>query len=365
MTKNSTDQVLNVDNQTSGASDEKVEGSQKEMIDESKGQSPHPKRCGYVALLGRPNAGKSTLLNALLKTKLAVVSAKPQTTRNRILGVFTEGQNQALFLDTPGIHKAEKLHKINKTMNKVAWSVLSDADLACYLIDVEAGWDEEDFNYLQGILQRFHKPVVVIASRVDAVKKDVVKASMEKIHAGVEAVLASLTEEQRAVANSVLKQPFPFPLSAKRPEFVDSFRAEVMAQLPVAEWLYEEDDITNLPQRFVCGEMIREQLFRQLGAEVPYSVGVKVESFEQREAKAGSVALVAIQATIVVQRDSHKGMVIGKRGARLKEIGTAARESLERHLEQKVFLELFVRVQEGWIENDRLIAEYAQLEIPD
>ena len=115
------------------------------------------KKCGYIALLGRPNAGKSTLLNALLKSKLAVVSAKPQTTRNKILGVYTEGLSQALFFDTPGIHKSDKLHKINKTMNKVAWSVMADADLVCYLIDVEFGWHEEDFNYLQGIFQRSGK----------------------------------------------------------------------------------------------------------------------------------------------------------------------------------------------------------------
>jgi GTPase len=323
------------------------------------------KRCGYIALLGRPNAGKSTLLNALLKTKLAVVSAKPQTTRNKILGVYTEGQNQALFLDTPGIHKADKLHKINKTMNKVAWSVLGDADIVCYLIDVEFGWHEEDFNYLQGILQRSNKPVVVIASRVDAVKKDKVKDSMESIHDGINTVLATLTEERLAFVEPLLKKPFPFPLSSKRPEFVESFRMELMHQLPHGDWLFEADDITNLPQRFICGEMIREQLFRQLGAEVPYSVGVKVETFDQKEAKPGFEPLVSMQATIIVQRDSHKGMVIGKGGSRLKSIGMASRESLERHLGQKVFLELFVRVQEGWIENDRLIAEYASLEIPE
>ena len=339
--------------------EEAKEGNEAKVVEEVEMLEISDKRCGYVALLGRPNAGKSTLLNALLGHKLAAVSAKPQTTRNRILGVHSEANTQILFLDTPGIHRTEKLYKLNKTMNRVAWHTLKDADAVCYLVDATAGWHEEDNGYFAGIMQRTTKPVVVIASKVDAVKKDIAAHGMESIYSGVEAVLASLPEAESVRARTQIKSPFPFPLSSKRPEFVAEFRTELLGKMPLGPWLFHADDLTDLPQQFVCAELIREQLFRKLSAELPYSVGVKLDSFKHEK------KLTRIQATIIVQRESHKGMIIGKGGQRLKEVGTAARESLEKHLERKVFLELFVKLQEGWIDNDALISEFASLTSPE
>lgn len=315
-------------------------------------------RCGYVALLGRPNAGKSTLLNALLGHKIAVVSAKPQTTRNRILGVHTEGSAQVMFLDTPGIHRAESLHRINRTMNRVAWNVLVDADVVCYLVDSTEGWQEEDSGYLQGILQRTSKPVYVLATKIDAVKKDAVALGAMTIDRGLRAVIDALPEEKRAAAEKQILTGGPVRVSAKRPESVAEFRSSLLPLMPEGPFHYAEDDLTDMPQQFVCAEIVREQVFRQMGAEIPYNVAVKIDSFKHEK------AITKILATIILQKDSHKGMIIGRGGARLKSIGTEARIALERHLERKVYLELFVKVQEGWIDSDALIAEYAGLVDP-
>ena len=316
------------------------------------------RRCGYVALLGRPNAGKSTLLNAVLGHKIAVVSNKPQTTRNRILGVHTEGASQILFLDTPGIHKAEALHRINRTMNRVAWNVLVDADVVCYLVDSTEGWQGEDAGYLEGILLRTTKPVMVLATKIDAIKKDAVAVGAMTIERGLRTVIDRLPEEKRAGADKQIVTGGPIRISSKRPESVAEFRASLPAHMPEGPWLYDADDLTDMPQQFVCAEIVREQVFRQMSAEIPYNAAVKIESFKHE------AAITRILATIVVQRESHKGMVIGKGGSRLKSIGTDARVSLERHLDRKVYLELFVKVQEGWIDSDALIAEYAGLVDP-
>ncbi|MCA2959584.1 MAG: GTPase Era [Silvanigrellales bacterium] len=320
--------------------------------------SPSIRRCGYVALLGRPNAGKSTLLNAVLGHKIAVVSAKPQTTRNRILGVHTEGDSQVLFLDTPGIHRAESLHRINRTMNRVAWNVLVDADVVCYLVDSTEGWQDEDSGYLQGILQRTSKPVYVLATKIDAIKKDAVALGAMTIDRGLRGVIDSLPEDKRAAAESQILTGGPVRVSSKRPESVAEFRSSLLPLMPEGPFHYAEDDLTDMPQQFVCAEIVREQVFRQMGAEIPYNVAVKIDSFKHEK------TITKILATIILQKDSHKGMIIGRGGARLKSIGTEARIALERHLERKVYLELFVKVAEGWIDSDALIAEYAGLVDP-
>ena len=313
-------------------------------------------KCGYVALLGRPNAGKSTLLNAVLKAKIAVVSAKPQTTRNRILGVHTEKDTQIVFLDTPGMHKAEKLPRINNTMNRVAWSVLREADLICYLVDADNGWHEEDGHYLKGILEKSDKKILLLATKVDASKKDQIQKGVATILDGVQHAVKNLPED--TISKRFL-QPLPNEISAKRPESVADFRAHVAALMPEGPWLFAEDDLTDLPQQFICGEIIREQIFRQMSAELPYSCAVKVDKFT-RDGK-----LVRITATLIVQRENHKGMLIGKGGSRIKVLGQSSRESLEKHLGEKVFLELFVKVQEGWIDSASLISEYASLQEPE
>ncbi|WP_186646442.1 GTPase Era [Fluviispira vulneris] len=315
------------------------------------------KKCGYIALLGRPNAGKSTFLNAFLGAKLAVVSNKPQTTRNKILGVYTEGDSQALLLDTPGIHKAQGLPKMNQVMNKVAWSVLADADFVCYLIDVTQGWTEEDANWIEGILKKYNKKALLLATKTDKVKMEEVEQGMINIAEGFRAL------SEKISALSEIKCQFigetPQAISSKRPEEVAQLRHFILDQLPQAEWLYAEDDLTDRPQKFVCAEIIREQIFRQLGQELPYKIAVIIELFEHKK------NVTDISATIVVDRDSHKGIVIGKNGSRIKSLGTDARISLERHLERKVFLELFVKVKPGWTEDSNMLLEFANLQEPD
>lgn len=317
------------------------------------------KRCGYVALLGLPNAGKSTLMNACLGTKLAVVSAKPQTTRNRILGICPVESAQLLFLDTPGIHKTAGLPKLNSKMTAAAWATLEDADFVCYLVDTTQGWSDDDSLFFGKLLAVATSPVLVIATKTDKLKSDIVDRNVAEIS---EQILACgeriLKQAPEGAVEGALKlySRTPRLVSAKRPDDVESLRRFLAEQMPLSDWLYSEDDLTDKPQAFVCSELIREQLFRQLGQELPYSVAVKIESFETKK------ALTVIQACVVVHKENHKAMVIGARGCRVKAIGQAARESLERHLGRKVHLELFVKVQTNWIDSDNLLAEYAGLE---
>jgi len=314
------------------------------------------KKCGYVALLGRPNAGKSTFLNAFLGTKLAVVSNKPQTTRNKILGVFTEGDSQTLLLDTPGIHKAQGLPKMNQVMNKVAWSVLNDADLVCYFIDVTQGWSDDDALWLEGILKKFNKKVLLLATKTDKVKIDEVEQGRLNILNRFQNLCESIKVEGEIKCQLI--GDLPQLISSKRPEEITSLRQFILSHMPQGEWLYGEDDLTDRPQKFVCAEIIREQIFRQLGQELPYKIAVVIDIFEHKN------NVTNISATVIVDRDSQKGIVIGKRGSRLKSIGTEARISLEKHLNKKVFLELFVKVKPGWTENLNMLSEFANLQEP-
>lgn len=322
------------------------------------------KRCGYVALLGLPNAGKSTLMNACLGTKLAVVSAKPQTTRNRILGICPVDESQLLFLDTPGIHKTAGLPKLNSKMTAAAWASLKDADFVCYLIDAAQGWTDDDSLFFMKLLAVSAAPVLVLATKTDKIKAELieknVQAMTEQILQCSELVAKQFASSEGGEAKSFkLFSGTPRLVSAKRPEEVEGLRRFLAEQMPQSEWLFSDDDLTDKPQAFVCSELIREQLFRQLGQELPYSVAVKIESFENKK------ALTVIQACIVVHKDNHKAMVIGARGSRVKAIGQAARESLEKHLERKVHLDLFVKVQANWIDSDNLLAEYAGLELTE
>ncbi|MEN9808707.1 MAG: hypothetical protein RLZZ488_274 [Pseudomonadota bacterium] len=312
------------------------------------------KRCGYVALLGQPNAGKSTLMNACIGTKLAVVSAKPQTTRNKILGICPNAESQLLFLDTPGIHKTGGLPKLNKRMNATAWSVLQDADVVCYLVDASSGWSEEDESFFVQIAGQCAKPLVVVATKTDKLKSEIIEENLSVISDRVSTCLRAASEAAGSSVTNALAEPLA--ISAKRPVDVQRFKDFISQRMPEGPWLYAEDDITDRPQQFVCGELIREQLFRQLGQELPYSAAVKVDRFENKS------GLTVMQASIIVHKENHKGMVIGARGSRIKSIGQAARESLEKHLGRKVHLELFVKVQMNWIDSDNLLAEYAGLD---
>lgn len=318
------------------------------------------KKCGYVALLGQPNAGKSTLMNACLGTKLAVVSAKPQTTRNKILGICPVGETQILFLDTPGIHRTAGLPKLNSRMTATAWSVVLDSNLICYLVDICAGWSADDTIFFKKLLSVGSAPIVVIATKSDKIKSELVEQNIVSLNAQLRSLLNETEQSQQANSSPEQQKRLlsaeALVISAKRPSEVAGFKEFLAGKMPLAPWLYDAEDLTDRPQQFVCGELIREQLFRQLGQELPYSAAVKVERFEAKG------RMTVIQASIIVHKDNHKAMVIGSRGSRIKAIGQSARESLEKHLDRKVHLELFVKVQSNWIDSDNLLAEYAGLE---
>jgi GTP-binding protein Era len=313
------------------------------------------KKCGYVALLGCPNAGKSTLMNAFLEAKIAVVSNKPQTTRNKILGICLEGETQILFLDTPGIHKSSGLPTMNKIMNNVAWSVLHDADFLCYLIDITRGWTTEDSLWLNAILEKYNKKALLIATKSDKQKKEVFEPKITEIKNKFDELVKNFPNK----VTCEFIGDIPTITSAKKKEEVSYLKKFLAEQLPESEWLYNAEDLTDKPQKFICAELIREQIFRQLGKEIPYKVAVVIDIFTHKP------HITEISATIIVERDSYKAILIGKNGSKLKNIGTEARKSLERHLERKVFLELFVKVQKGWTENANMLAEFANLQDPN
>ena len=309
-------------------------------------------RCGFVALLGRPNAGKSTLLNALVGDKVAVVSRKPQTTRNRILGLAVEGETQIAFLDTPGIHHAKGKTLINTTMNRIALQTGADADLIVYLVDLDAGWTDADMHFLDKILNASTADFLVVGSKADLVQHFFTDSQLARIENSLEDYFKT---ETGAAHKARLAHPQAKLVSAKRPEDVVEFRHYLADFMPESPWHYDGEDLTDMPQSFVCSELIREQIFRQFGEEIPYNAAVRVSGFQEKP------DIVVIKAEIVVGRKSHKGMIIGERGKAIKEIGVESRKSLERHLGKKVFLELNVEVSEDWVSDQKLIAELAHL----
>ncbi|MFW7378775.1 MAG: GTPase Era [Oligoflexus sp.] len=308
--------------------------------------------CGYVAILGRPNMGKSTLLNAMVGQKIAGVSAKPQTTRNRILGITCIEDRQILFLDTPGIHRSQKKEKLNTMMNREAWTVVSETDLVLYLVDSLSGWQDTDDDFFTNILKTGECPVMLVLSKVDRLKRQAAQAMAGSIQQRVEELLLKVPESGRCR----LQNSKPILASAKDKELLQALGQKIGQLMPEGPWLYPDDDLTDRPQKFVVGELIREKVFRLLGEELPYHAAVVVESLEWGE------TLVKVGASIIVARASHKGMVIGKGGSKIKEIGTASRESLEKHFGQQVFLDLEVVVDEDWTNNETLIAQYSSLD---
>ncbi len=310
-------------------------------------------KCGYIAILGRPNAGKSTLLNSLVGEKLAVVSRKPQTTRNRILGIAIEGDTQLLFLDTPGIHKKHgDKSLINSTMNKVAIQVAHDADVILYLIDAEAGITDEDKEHLAQIISTTDVPFAVLISKTDSVKYENIPPVVKDLEFQLgEIFKATGADEDRLLP---LRNK---TISSKRPEEVKTLRRLIGNELPESPWMFADDDLTDMPGSFLCAEMIREQIFRQCGQEVPYSCAVKIEQIDT-----SGNNLVKIHASIVVNSERHKPMLLGKGGLKIRGIGTDARLSLEKYFEKKVFLDLRVKTVSGWVDDERLISELAHLQ---
>ena len=293
--------------------------------------TPSPQRCGLVAIVGRPNVGKSTLLNALVGQKISITSAKAQTTRHRITGVRTLGAAQFVFVDTPGFQTRHG-GALNRSLNRSVRGALGDVDAVLFV--VEAGkFTPGDAKVLE-LLPGQGKPVLLVANKLDEVKR----------RDDILPWLAAM-RERRDFAEFV-------PLSATRPADAERLLAILAPYLPEQGWLYDEDALTDRSDRFLASELIREKLFRLTGDELPYASTVVIDKFEEQQ------NLRRIAATIVVERDAHKGMVIGDGGERLKRIGSEARQELERLYGGKVYLELWVKVRAGWAASEEHLRSY-------
>ena len=289
-----------------------------------------PQRCGLVAIVGRPNVGKSTLLNALVGQKISITSNKAQTTRHRITGIRTEGDAQFVFVDTPGFQTKHGT-ALNRTLNRTVLSSLGDVDVVLFVVEANK-FGAPDAKVL-GLLPP-GKPALLIANKLDELQRrqDVLPwlQQMQGRHAFAEFV----------------------PMSATREADVARLLSIVRPYLPEQPWLYEEDALTDRSERFLAGEMVREKLFRLTGDELPYNATVVIDSFVEE----GNLRRIA--ATIVVERDAHKGMIIGEGGERLKRIGSETRQDLERLWDAKVFLELWVKVRSGWADDEAHLRSY-------
>ncbi len=284
-------------------------------------------RTGTVAIVGRPNVGKSTLLNHIVGAHVAITSRKAQTTRNRIQGIFTDRHAQYIFVDTPG-YQTQHTSALNKAMNRTVGQVLSGVDVVVLMIDAH-GWDERDDPVLKLLPPK--TPVILVLNKMDKVSD----------RAKVAATLIAADAKRNFTAL--------IPVSATKGTQVKALLEEVRKHLPEQEAIYGEDEITDKPERFLAAELVRERIFRLLGDELPYSTAVEIEKFEVE----GNLRRIA--ATIYVDRPGHKGIVIGEKGATLKRIGTEARHAMEGLFGSKVFLELWVRVKSGWADNEKAL----------
>ena len=286
-------------------------------------------KAGFVALVGRPNAGKSTLLNKLVGQKLAIVSDKPQTTRNRIAGVRQYPQGQIVFLDTPGVHKP--LHRLNVRMVDAALDTLKEVDVIAVVVDGSEPGGAGD-RFLMDVVKKANAPRVLVLNKVDLCDK----ASL----------LPRLADYEREVGFADL-----LPVSAKTGENIDRLESVLLSHLPEGEPLYPEDYLTDQPERFFVAELIREQVLQQTHDELPFSTAVVVDKFEEPDDK----GLMRLFCTILVDRESQKPILVGKGGSRIKAIGTAARKELQQFFDTRVFLDLHVKVREGWREDERML----------
>jgi GTP-binding protein Era len=286
-------------------------------------------RAGFVSVVGRPNVGKSTLVNQLVGQKVAIVSDKPQTTRNRILAVVNKPEGQIVLFDTPGIHKP--MHRMNRRMVDTAEKSLGQVDLAVWVIDVTEAYGPGD-RYVREVLKKADRPVILAINKIDRVPKP---------------KILSVIDQYRTLLDFVEV----VPISARDGDNVDVLSSLLLRYLPEGPPLYPEDFLTDLPERFFVAEMVREQILRMTREEIPYTTGVVIESFKEEE------GLVRIEATIFAERESQKGILIGKGGGMLKEVGTAARRQIEDFLGTKIFLGLFVKVRERWREDAAILDE--------
>ncbi|WP_281184011.1 GTPase Era [Trichlorobacter lovleyi] len=286
-------------------------------------------KAGFVSIIGRPNVGKSTLLNRILGEKIVAVSDKPQTTRNVIRGILSDETSQIVFVDTPGIHTART--RINRAMVDAAMTVVTGIDLMLLVVDATQKIEEA---FIKDICGKSGAPIYLVLNKIDQV------TPKEKLFTVIEGY------------TRLYDFPEIIPISAQSGSNIERLVDLVREHLPEGEALFPDDILTDLPEKFIVAELIREKVFRLTNREVPYGTAVVVEAFAEREN-----GLVAINATIMVERDSHKGIIIGKKGVMLKKIGEQARRDIERLLGTKVYLELFVQVQERWTERTAMLRE--------
>ncbi len=284
--------------------------------------------CGFIALIGRPNVGKSTLMNHLLKQKISITSRKPQTTRHRILGINTTEAGQAIYMDTPGMHNSEK-RALNRYLNRTAETTLLGVDVIVWLID-GLSWHEYD-EVIFKKLEQAGLPVILAVNKVDKVKDK-------------DAILAFFAEAQHR---------FPFehlvPISALKRTNLDQLETLIMSLLPESDLIYPEDQVTDRPERFLAAEIVREKLTRRLGDELPYALTVEIERYEELP------VITKIYAIIWVERLTQKNIVIGTQGEMLKKVGTDARFDIEKLIAKKVYLQLWVKVKKGWSDSERAL----------
>ena len=284
-------------------------------------------RCGTVAIVGRPNVGKSTLLNHILGLKLAITSRKAQTTRHRLLGIHTTEDTQFIFVDTPGFQQ-KHLNALNKSLNKTVTQVLNEVDVVLFVIEpMKLGQADE---IVLKLLPK-NKPVILVVNKAD--------------------LMGDKNNLLPLIQDFDLLHPFSsiVPVSAKKNLYIDDLLSAVRVHLPEQEAIYGEDELTDKNERFLAAEMIREKIFRLLGDEIPYSIAVEIEKFETIN------NLRRIFAAIIVDKDSQKPMIIGKKGDKLKQISTEARQDMEKLFGGKVYLETWVKVKGGWADNERAL----------
>lgn len=285
-------------------------------------------KVGFVNIFGRPNAGKSTLLNALLGEKLAIVSHKVQTTRHRIKGILTEPGYQIIISDTPGI--IEPKYKLHERMMQAVKSALEDADLAILLVDVSDNLEESDAIFTA---LRLKVPALLVLNKIDGIPEEKLAAAKQFF-------------ENKPYVREILM------ISALKKTGLPALLDKILSYLPEGEPFFDEDNLTDLPTRFFVGELIREQIYQLYQDEIPYHAAVLVQEFKEKS------TLVKIMADIIVHRDTQKGIILGERGKMIRELGTRARVEIEKFLGQKVFLELFVKVRPKWRDNDLYLREY-------
>ena len=281
------------------------------------------KRCGYVAVVGAPNAGKSTQVNGLVGTKVSIVSPKVQTTRFRVLGIVMAGAAQVILVDTPGIFQPRR--RLDRAMVAAAWNGASDAEMICLVVDAHRGYDD-DTRAIVGKLKEAGRSTVLVLNKVDAVKKDRLLALTEALH-------------QEGIFTDV------FMVSALKGDGLADLSKVLAERAPLGPWMFPDDEVSDLPQRLLAAEITREKAFMQLHEELPYALAVETEAWEERDD--GSAR---IDQVIYVQREGQKAIVVGKGGHQIKAIGAAAREELESLLERRVHLFLHVKVREDWAE---------------